>query len=123
MAEFGGAILNKKGLGPEVVQAVPSPFVPQDRTFTEAVTLRKWLLERGIVVGSVNILTEGPHARRSRLLFAKAFGKNVKVGVISVPSVNYDHTHWWRTSEGVRTMIGELLAYEYARLLFRAPGS
>src|SRR6516164_9418772 len=33
-AEFGAAILNKKGLGPDIVQVVPSPFVPQDRTFT-----------------------------------------------------------------------------------------
>ena len=70
---------------------------------------------------SVNVVTEGPHARRSRLLFEKAFGKDVQVGVMSIPSPNYDHKHWWRTSEGVRTMISEVLAYGYARLLFRAP--
>ncbi len=122
-AEFGGAILRKKGLGPETLQVVPSPFVAQDRTFTEAVTLKKWLAEHGQGVRSVNVITEGPHARRSRLLFEKAFGNDVKVGVIAIPSTNYDHKHWWRTSEGVRTMIGELLAYGYARLLFRAPNS
>ena len=120
-AEFGGAVLNKRGLGSEIVQVVPSPSVPQDRTFTMAVTLKKWLLEHGVTVKSVNVVTDGPHARRSRLLYEKALGKGVEVGVIAVPSPNYDHRHWWRTSEGVRTIIGEMLAYGYARFLFRAP--
>jgi uncharacterized SAM-binding protein YcdF (DUF218 family) len=120
-AEFGGAILNKRGIGPDIAQVVPSPFVAQDRTFTEAVSVKKWLSEHGITLKSVNVITEGPHARRSRLLFEKAFGKGVEVGVMSIPSPNYDHKHWWRTSEGVRTMIGEVLAYGYARFLFRAP--
>jgi uncharacterized SAM-binding protein YcdF (DUF218 family) len=120
-AELGGAVLNKRGLGSEIVQVVPSPSVPQDRTFTMAVTLKKWLLAHGVTVKSVNLVTEGPHARRSRLLYEKAFGKDVQVGVMSIPSPNYDPKHWWRTSEGFRTMVGEALAYGYARFLFRAP--
>ena len=33
----------------------------------------------------------------------------------------FDWKHWWRTSLGVRTVIGETIAYAYARLLFEAP--
>jgi hypothetical protein len=30
----------------------------------------------------------------------------------------FDPDHWWKTSAGVRGVIGEGLAYLYARLLF-----
>ena len=120
-AEFGAAILLKKGLSPDLVQAIPSPRVVKDRTFTEAKTLKRWLGEHGHTVTQINLITEGPHARRSRLLFEKGLGPEIKVGVMAMPSTEYDQDHWWRSSAGVRTMIGELLAYAYARLLFCPP--
>ncbi|MGA2556129.1 MAG: hypothetical protein ABSG04_07630, partial [Verrucomicrobiota bacterium] len=58
------------------------------------------------------------HARRSRLLFQKACGDDTKVGVIALDDVGYDPTHWWRTSEGVREVVGEGIAYLYARIVF-----
>jgi len=69
-------------------------------------------------VHSINILTEDAHARRTLLLYQKAFGKNVAVGVISVSNPNYDPTRWWRYSDGVREVIGESIAYIYARFFF-----
>jgi hypothetical protein len=60
----------------------------------------------------------GPHARRSRLIFQKAFRDEVGVGVISVPDDEYDQGHWWTTSAGVRTVLGEVIAYLYARFFF-----
>jgi hypothetical protein len=71
-----------------------------------------------VSVRGINVLTEEAHARRTRLLFQKAFGDEVKVGIISVPSPDYDSKHWWRYSEGVREVIGEGIAYIYARFLF-----
>jgi uncharacterized SAM-binding protein YcdF (DUF218 family) len=120
-AEFGAAVLLKKGLSPAQVEAVPSPLVTKDRTFTEALTLKKWLREHGQSCSKFNLITEGPHARRSRLMFQKALGPGAEVGVIPVPPLSYDEKHWWRSSPGVRTVIGEALAYGYARFLFRAP--
>jgi hypothetical protein len=29
---------------------------------------------------------------------------------------NFDPAHWWRSSAGVRTVIGEAIAYLYSRL-------
>ena len=59
--------------------------------------------------------------RRTHLLFQKAFGNNVAVGVIAVPNPDYDARRWWRYSDGVRDLIGESIAYIYAKsiLLFR----
>ncbi len=117
-AQGGAAILVKMGLSSNEVQAVPAPGVQQDRTYAAAVALRQFLRQHGIAAAKVHVLTEGLHARRSRLLFQKALGKKVQVGVTSIPVPDYDPRHWWRSSAGVRGVIGETLAYLYARLFF-----
>ncbi len=118
-AELGAASLVKLGLYPDSVQAIPAPPVRQDRTYSSAVSLKYWLQEHHVTGGKLHLFTEGPHARRSRLLFERALGSNFQVGVTAVPVQNYDPRHWWRTSSGVRSVIGEVLAYAYARVLFR----
>jgi hypothetical protein len=40
------------------------------------------------------------------------------VGVIAAPDPEYDANKWWASSSGVRTLIGETIAYLYARFLF-----
>ena len=55
-----------------------------------------------------------PHARRSKMMFTKVFGKNVAIGIIALNDPLYDPKHWWRTSEGVREVLGEAIAYMYA---------
>lgn len=119
-AEQGQASLLKLGLTSNQVEAVPAPFVRQDRTYASAVALRKWLDRRSEPVTKVHLVTEGPHARRSRLMFAKACGDGVAVGVTAVPPLDYDPRCWWRSSAGVRSVLSEALAYAYARLFFRA---
>lgn len=120
-AELGTATLLRLGLSTNQVQSVPAPAVLQDRTYAAGVALHKWWDAHGMTPTRVHLVSEGPHARRSRLLFEKALGKGVTVGVTSVPGVEYDPKHWWRTSPGVRTVIGEAIAYSYVRFLFRAP--
>ena len=117
-AQLGAATLIKMGLDTNVVQAVPAPRVRQDRTYTSAVTLRNWLLAHDIVPRRIHLLTDGPHSRRSRLLYEEAMGPGVVIGVTAIPCEEYDQQHWWRYSAGVRNVIGEGLAYLYARLIF-----
>ena len=66
----------------------------------------------------VDVFTLGAHARRSRLLFEKALGDEVAMGVIAAPDQTYDQDHWWRSSNGVRTVLSELIAYLYAVIFF-----
>lgn len=120
-AELGAAILLKLGMSSNNVQAVPTPSVRQDRTYASATELRNWLREHSMSVTKVNLITMGAHARRSRLLFQEALGKGVVVGVVAIPARDFDEGHWWRSSQGVRIVIGEALAYGYARVFFRAP--
>ena len=117
-AQRGGAVLTKLGMGTNEVQVVPAPWVRQDRTYTAALSLANWLRKDGVQPVTVHLITEATHARRSRLLYQKALGKDVKVGVTAVPPGDYDPRRWWRSSQGVRSVIGETLAYGYARLFF-----
>jgi len=117
-ASVGADLLTKSGLPNESVQMVPSRVMDRDRTYGSAVALRNWFREHNMSVRSINVVTEDLHARRSRLLFQKALGDNVTVGVIAVPNPDYDARRWWRYSEGVKDVISETAAYLYAKLLF-----
>ena len=120
-ANIGAATLVKLGMRTNDVQAVPTGATRRDRTYATALSLKHWLREHIMAPEKVNLMTGGPHARRSRLMFEKALGKGVTVGVIAIPANDYDERQWWHSSQGVRTIIDEALAYAYARLLFYPP--
>jgi uncharacterized SAM-binding protein YcdF (DUF218 family) len=120
-ASVGAELLIKNGLAKGFVQMVPSRVMDRDRTYASAVALRQWFREHNMAVQSVNVVTENTHARRTRLLFGKALGKNVAVGIIAVPNPDYDKGHWWWYSESVKDVGSEAFAYVYARLFFIPP--
>ena len=115
-AELGAATLLRLGLDTNAVQAVPAPKVRLDRTYASAVALKSWLGSHRVTEKNFNVISLGPHARRSRLLFEKALGNDYKVGVIAVENQAYDAKRWWASSAGVRTMTDEMIAYVYTRL-------
>ena len=117
-ASVGADLLKKAGIPEEVVQMVPSHVMGRDRTYSSAIALRDWLREHDMQVRSLNIVTEGAHARRTRLLFEKALGPGISVGIIAVHSPDYDAKRWWRYSEGVEDVINEGVAYVYAKFFF-----
>jgi len=117
-ASVGADLLKKNGLSNETVQMVPSRVTDRDRTYGSAVALRNWFREHDVSVHRLNVVTEDLHARRTRLLFKKALGHDVAVGVIAVANPDYDSRHWWRYSEGVKDVVSEGAAYLYARFLF-----
>ena len=116
-------VLREVGAAPGTVHAVPAPEVARDRTYSSAVALRDEFARSGAPVAMLNLMTSGPHSRRSRLLYEKAFGPAVRIGTISTAERGFDPDRWWTTSAGVRTVVGELIAYLYARFLFRPPAS
>ena len=117
-AYVGANLLKKNGLSDDLVEIVPSHVIDRDRTYASAVALRDWLDQHNTKIRSFNIVTEGAHARRTRLMFEDAFGKDVTVGVIAVANPDYNEGHWWRYSEGVKEVTSEALAYLYACFFF-----
>ena len=117
-AHVAAAQCRKRGLNAAQVEAVPAMKVIRDRTFSSAVATREWLQARPGTVHAINVVTLGPHARRSRLLFEKAMRDRVQVGIIAIQDHEYDPRRWWQSSEGVKEVSSEALAYLYARFFF-----
>ena len=118
-ASVGASGVQAAGVPADRIQMVPSHVNDRDRTYSSAVALQRWLRDHDAQVRGVNVVTENTHARRSWLLFSKALGPEISVGIIAVPNPDYDARRWWRYSEGVKDVGSEALAYVYARLLLR----
>jgi hypothetical protein len=54
------------------------------------------------------------YARRTRLVYQRTMGNRVRVGVLSLVERSNDPKRWWVSSQGVRTVLDEALAYTYA---------
>jgi hypothetical protein len=118
-AEIAAATLNKLGVPKEKLVTIITPQVIKDRTHASAVALRQWILNANLQIESINLFTCDAHARRSWLIYKNIFAPTIKVGVIAAESPNYDANKWWISSEGVRVIMSETIAYIYA-LFFTA---
>ena len=105
----------ESGVPADAVDTLFCPAVQRDRTYHSALSARQWIEKMNLPGNALNVVTVGPHARRSKLLFQKAFATSRQIGVISLEDPEYDPAYWWHTSEGVREVLGESIAYVYAR--------
>jgi uncharacterized SAM-binding protein YcdF (DUF218 family) len=117
-ASVAAGRLKAEGFSSDFIHMVPSQVSDRDRTYSAGRALQVWFDEHHMTVHGINVVTEDVHARRTRLLFQKALGEGIKVGIIAVPNPDYDPKYWWRYSDGVREVIGESIAYIYARFFF-----
>ena len=116
-AHVAAATFVKLGVRADQVYAVPGRYIENGRTYASALALRDWLKANAPSVKSVNVASRSVHARRTRLLFQKALGPDISVGVISLPDHEYDPDRWWRYSAGVKTVLTEGIGYLYAKFL------
>jgi uncharacterized SAM-binding protein YcdF (DUF218 family) len=84
----------------------------EHRTFNMAFAADKALTDANLHPSSINVLTRGTHARRSRLVFAKAFGAKTRVGVISwLPYWMQTSGFWWRSPVRTWFVMKETVGY------------
>jgi hypothetical protein len=112
------ALFVQQGVPKEQMATLFPSVAMKDRTYHSALAVKEWLAGHGLTKISINVVTQGPHARRSSLLYQKVFSDCCEVGIIALRSLDYDPAHWWRTSAGVREVIGESIAYLYAKFFF-----
>ncbi len=122
-AEQAARTLRRIGLDSALVMPIPVTYAPLGRTYTSALACREWLLQHHPEVKSVNVFSLGIHTRRSHYLYRKAFGDQVKVGIISVPDRNVKATNWWTNKETIHLVSVELAKYGYARFFQREEDS
>ena len=116
-AEITAATLVALGLATNYVVALPpNREVVRDRTYSSALTVRRWLASHQ-TVKAINVYSLGAHSRRTRLLFEQALGTGVKVGIIAHATDN-ERRPWWASAHGFTEVLSESAAYLYARMLF-----
>lgn len=116
MADLSRGTFLALGFDSTKVIALPTQFVERNRTFNSANTLNQWLIANRPNIKSIDVLAIGCHARRSWFLFDKANGKQVKVGIISIPHRGFDIDKWWKNSIGTRIVLSETIAYFFVKI-------
>jgi uncharacterized SAM-binding protein YcdF (DUF218 family) len=87
------------------------------RTYESALAVRRALQAKEIHPTALNVFTLGPHARRSRSVFAKVLRPRTQVGVISWTPPDIQGVPWWRSSERARELLTETVGYLYEEIL------
>ncbi len=103
------------------VMAVTAPPSAQDRTFLSAVYVREWLKTSNIVVKAFDLFSANVHAKRSHVVYKMAFDNQIEIGILSAKPKDYDYVHWWTTSIGVKSTIGEILSLAWTKCCFFKP--
>ena len=116
--EMTAARLLKMGIPEDRIVVTVADENKNDRTYLAAVAMREGIMAYNIGETNLHLVTVGPHGRRSRMLFKKALGKDYNIGVTCLEDSSYASEDWYRCSEGVRAVIGECIAYTYAKLFF-----
>jgi hypothetical protein len=117
-AEVSAATLKRLGFDEDRIVTLRVPLAAKERTYATALAVKKWLLKSDYKSASLDVYSLGVHGRRTWLLFEKAVGNGKEVGILTADDLGYDPNAWWKSSEGVRNVISELIAYLYVRIFF-----
>jgi hypothetical protein len=120
-AAMTAARLEAMGATQRVV-AVAAPGTRKERTAAAAEALRA---ARGAELrGGFTLASQGAHARRSWRVYRRAFGpETAQTGSLALAPPNHGADDWWTSSAGVRTVLGELIAYAYDLCCHPSAGS
>lgn len=110
-AEMAGREMLRLGVPKNQIIVAPTGDNKSQRTYQSALAVRQALQASGIYPKAFNVFTFGPHARRSRLVFAKVSEAGTKVGVIGWFPPGSEGSPWWRSSERAREMLTETAGY------------
>ncbi len=110
--------LKRMGFDTTMLVAIATDEIQHDRTYNSARALAEYLKHNYPEVKAINLMSYGPHSRRSQMMFQAALGDEFNVGIISIRSFYYDRNNWWKSSKGFREVINELLGYVFVKLFF-----
>ena len=118
-ADWAIDILRNHGVPDSIMVSVAAPLTRYDKTFATAMAVRDWLARQpGPPPLTLNVYSESAHARRSRLLFRKALGPQMRVGIIAATRKKVRADSWWKQRESASFTLGQIAKYVYARWFF-----
>lgn len=118
-ADWALDMLRQEGIPDSIMVSVAAPLTRYDKTFTTAMAVRTWLAQQPDPMPlALNLYSESAHARRSRLLYQKALGDRISIGVVSLPRRDTSADTWWKRLSTISYTSSQVAKYLYARLFF-----
>lgn len=117
LADVAYATLRKLGIDSTVMYSAPAKPVWRDRSVANAEAGFEKLSLLGLQPCRVNVMSLGPHSRRSWIIYRNVGEKyGFETGIIAIGDSTYDEHAWWKSSRGLRAVISESLGYYYVAL-------
>ena len=110
-AEMAGLELAQSGVPRDKIIVAPCRNSESRRTFESAAAVHRALAAAHLQPTALNVFAYGPHARRSRLVYAKVFRADTNVGVITWKPPEYGSEPWWRSSQRAKELLSESVGY------------
>jgi hypothetical protein len=111
-ADYSAFCLRYLGHNDSIV-ALPVLNSNINRTYSCAQSFNKWYLSSSFKGKPVNIVSLGPHSRRTWMTYRRVLGKNADVGIIMVNNEKYNKNNWWKSLYGIKATIHEMASYIY----------
>ena len=108
--------LRELGVDEPLIVVLLVPSMSLHRTYASALALKDWFAMSKTEPRGVNVFTLGAHARKSLVLFKRALGPTINVGVIAGTEDTFDPKRWWMSPTGVYVIARKTLGYLYAVL-------
>jgi hypothetical protein len=121
-AERAARYLAARGVPSSALVVVPTGELLRHRTYHSARAVHARIDAEGASVSAIDVVSAGPHARRSRFLYALAFGSGTRVGILAASPAEYEPHAWWRSSAGIQDVAGQFFALVWAGLFFWPEG-
>lgn len=116
-AELAAQELIRLGVPDDIIIVAPTGETEHERSFKSAASTWRALQQRGIHPAAINVLTLGPHARRSRLVYEKVYAPVTQVGAIAWAPAYYYVEPWWRSGGRAKCFLKEIVGYPFEVLL------
>jgi hypothetical protein len=84
-AQMARSKLIRIGIDSTRIIAVSAEKEGINRTLTSALEFRKWINSQGKDINGINIISLGPHARRTWMTYNKILNERYRIGIISIP--------------------------------------
>jgi hypothetical protein len=83
-AELTKQKLETLGIDSSLIEAVAGRRVRVNRTLTSALAFRDWILKTDQKIAGINIISLGPHARRTWMTYNRVLNEAYDIGIMSV---------------------------------------
>lgn len=106
-------LLESLGVPADRIVVCPVPETDVHRSRAMALSVKAALLQKGIKAVGINVIAPAAHARKSWQSYRQTLSPDVQVGIVAVPTGDYDPARWWQSSQGAKWVVANGVGWFY----------